>query len=173
MARVIMHISPEISARFWAKVKKGPNCWEWTAAKHRNGYGAFGESKGSRSRLAHRYAWISTNGVVQPGTFVLHRCDNRACVRPSHLFLGTHQENVDDMVAKGRQGRGAKHGAAVAARCPRGARHYKTTLTADDVRAIRSTYAAGQTTEKALAARFGVSRGSINSILRRKSWGHL
>jgi hypothetical protein len=98
-----------MSVRFWSKVNKdgpvlrpelGP-CWEWTASLVTGGYGGFSVRR--RQTRAHRYSWEETNGPVPSGLFVLHRCDNPPCVRPSHLFLGTIQDNVDDMMAKGRQ----------------------------------------------------------------------
>lgn len=88
---------------FWTRVKKSddPNgCWEYQRT-HRNGYGRiylFGYFT-----QAHQLAWmIANNRFIQKGMCVCHRCDNHACVRPDHLFLGTHQDNMNDMVAKGR-----------------------------------------------------------------------
>lgn len=94
--------------RFWSKVRKadGDACWEWTAAKFPKGYGkvALPRAKGSAQTLdgAHRVAWMLINGPIPANLWVLHKCDNRACCRPDHLFLGTHQDNMDDMIAKGR-----------------------------------------------------------------------
>jgi hypothetical protein len=83
----------------------GP-CWLWTAQRNAKGYGVF--SVRGRPRLAHRVAWSLENAGEAPrDRLVCHRCDNPRCVRASHLFLGTAQDNTDDMVAKGRQARGA------------------------------------------------------------------
>jgi len=87
--------------RFWAKVDKTGDCWEWTGARFHHGYGLFYESASVRTR-AHRFAYETLAGPIPPGVLVLHRCDNPPCVRPEHLFLGTQADNVADMIAKGR-----------------------------------------------------------------------
>lgn len=90
--------------RFWSKVAvvPGDGCWEWIAGlKGNNGYGDFSLGVG-RNIGAHRFAWAITNGPIGDGLFVCHRCDNRKCVRPDHLFLGTAGDNNRDMFAKGR-----------------------------------------------------------------------
>ena len=92
--------------RFWDKVDKSGRCWEWLAAKNSSGYGRLNNN--GRNHLAHRVAWILTNGPIPEGDHygticVLHHCDNPPCVNPAHLFLGTIQDNVNDMIEKGRQ----------------------------------------------------------------------
>jgi hypothetical protein len=91
-----------LADRFWEKVDKAGGCWLWTAAKGSNGYGNFVAYKGEAPTGAHRMSWELTFGEIPDGGFVLHRCDNRLCVRPSHLFLGTQADNLRDMHAKGR-----------------------------------------------------------------------
>jgi len=86
--------------RFWPKVNKTEGCWEWTACI-RNGYGAFGVKK-NEVLNAHRYSWILSYGEIPEGLLVCHHCDNRICVRPDHLFLGTHYDNTHDGIVKGR-----------------------------------------------------------------------
>lgn len=91
--------------RFWQKVDKTTGCWNWTASvaglwPHR--YGCATPIKGNSTRRAHRIAWLMTHGAIPEGLSVLHHCDNALCVRPDHLFLGTQQENVFDMVRKKR-----------------------------------------------------------------------
>ncbi len=95
-----------IYERFWEKVdSRGINdCWNWTAYISTNGYGIFGENR-NKNVGAHRKAWELTNGKIPNKLCVLHKCDNRKCVNPSHLFLGSHSDNTRDMDRKGRRGK--------------------------------------------------------------------
>ncbi len=95
--------------RFWSKVKLGYHnqCWPWIAGLTHNGYGKFsiGSRDSQRIIRAHRFAWEFFKGEIPTASQVLHRCDNRLCCNPSHLFLGTNIDNVADKVAKNRQAR--------------------------------------------------------------------
>lgn len=88
--------------RFMKKVSIQNGCWPWLAAKTKDGYGQF--NVGGRMQYAHRVSYGMFVGPI--GEYhVLHRCDNPSCVRPDHLFLGTHDDNMKDMAAKDRSGR--------------------------------------------------------------------
>jgi hypothetical protein len=88
--------------RFWDKVKiAGPkDCWEWTAAKDKNGYGFFRFD--DKQQKAHRVAWQLEIGPIPDEMHICHVCDNPPCVNPNHLFLGTPKDNMQDKLAKGR-----------------------------------------------------------------------
>ena len=90
--------------RFLNKVNVTDECWEWTGAKNNKGYGKLSRSVDGKRRdlLAHRYSYELHHGPVPDDLVVCHRCDNRLCVRPDHLFIATQSENVKDSVKKGR-----------------------------------------------------------------------
>jgi len=158
--------------RFWGKVESNAlGCWAWRGARasdprggKQNSYGQFWvgskADKTGRMAFAHRVAWELVNGPIPEGMKVLHHCDNPACVRPSHLFLGTQVHNMVDMVAKGRANRAT------------GTRHYGAKLTDDQVRQIRALYRPGKNRADRgnaieLAHQYGVSRGTITDVATR------
>ncbi len=96
--------------RFWNKVDKSRECWEWTASKTRDGYGRFRFHE--KTVGAHRMAWALSKGEIPSHVSVLHRCDNKICVNPSHLFLGTQADNIRDRCEKGRSAIGENQGSA-------------------------------------------------------------
>lgn len=91
-----------LACRFWSKVEKSDGCWEWNASIFKlTGYGQFA-LESTRPINAHRMAWILEHGDIPDGMNVCHHCDNRLCVNPAHLFLGSQQDNMIDMTEKGR-----------------------------------------------------------------------
>lgn len=139
----------------------GDGCHEWTSQIDKKGYGRL-RAQGT-SKLAHRIAYELANGPIPAGMEVCHSCDNPRCVNPSHLFLGTHNDNMKDGVAKGRFSR--THQA-------KGEQRYNAKLTNDDVLAIRAAYASGEY-QKDIAARYGMVQQSIHEIVTRKTWRHI
>lgn len=143
--------------RFLAKAQKRDNgCIEWTASIGPGGYGQFRLARQRKNMLAHRYAWTLANGPIPDGMFVCHHCDNRLCVNPAHLFLGTPADNSADMVRKKRS-KGA----------PRpGRTNPNARLTEIEVEAIRASSAS----IRALAEAFGVGKSQIHRIRHGLSW---
>lgn len=159
---------------FWP-IDKG--CWEWPGSRNpRSGYGQISTSIAGKPVLftAHRAMWEALYG---PTTLcVLHRCDNPACFRPDHLFLGTHKDNTKDMFAKGRQqdylkqARGMAHGSVKhPERLKRGEDNASAKIAASDVRAIRASVE----TLAVLARRYEMTEAGISAVRRRKTWKHL
>ncbi len=150
-------------ALFFAKVSMPPKsgrgrCWEWSGSLDKKGYGKF---RLSRKRVigAHRFSYLVFDGGVQDDPEVVcHRCDNPKCVNPEHLFGGTHQDNNDDSITKGRR------------RYIRGAHHHSAKMSLDDVNYIRTQYAAGAATQRALAKTLGVSQHCIWSVIQNITW---
>jgi hypothetical protein len=139
-------------ARFWEKVRKGAGCWEWTGGVSSRGYGTFWG--GDKYVTAHRWAYM--HEVGDPGSrMVLHRCDNRRCVNPAHLFLGTAGDNSLDMVEKRRQ--------------TFGERNPRAKLNEKQVRAIRADAAPAAE----IAAMFGVHPAHVRLIRRNGAWRHI
>lgn len=146
----------EFQRHFWSRVVASGDCWLWTGVRTGSGYGEI--SRSGRYISAHRAAYEMLLGSIPDGLCVLHHCDNPLCVRPAHLFLGTHADNAADRNMKRRQARGERQGLAK--------------LTSRRVRWIRKAYAAGLGSQRKLADRFGVSQPTIWKIIHRKTWGH-
>lgn len=166
---------PEL--RFWGRVQGTQNrdaCWIWTGSVHRKtGYGQFTPQPG-RTVSAHRYAWDCANGPIPQGLCVLHRCDNKVCVNPAHLFLGTNRDNTLDMLAKGRGAVGDRHPArARGDYLARGEAHVNAKLTAQRVGEIRQLLAEGGMSQKRIADLFGVSQMTVSNIKQGKIWRHV
>lgn len=169
---VIFTVEP---ADFWRRVKKSskPNgCWEWTGSTS-DGYGIIHKRDNDRSYhlRVHRVAWEMRRGKIPADKFVLHRCDNRRCVRLKHLFLGTYLDNVRDMMAKGRHW--CQTDPAKARYYRSGERHYGAKLRLEQVRVIRKIIAwFPRANYRNIARLFGVGFSTIYGIKCGKSWRH-
>lgn len=143
--------------RFWDKVdlKDDKECWEWKRATQSKKYGSVGIGNG-KTALAHRVAFMLSNGEIPPGLCVLHKCDNRKCVNPTHLFLGTIQDNNRDMHNKGRHAKGEKNG--------------RSKLTTDDVNRIRCLHNEKGYSCSRLSKLYDVSSSNISGITKEKYW---
>ncbi len=177
-----------VSERLWEKVNRngpipphqphlGP-CWLWMAYLDVKGYGRLSVATYPngvyKAKLAysHILVWEEVKGAVPTGLCVLHKCDNPACVRPDHLFLGTRKDNNKDRHAKGRYDT-----------CPKGEDNYKHKLTSDQVLEIRricqpakpgnTHMGAPKNSYTDLARWYGVNYGTIRLIVLRKNWKHI
>ncbi len=142
-----------IEQRFWPKVRKTDGCWEWIASQK----GKPGKNYGIvtfRQRFygAHQVSWILANGEIPNGYYVCHKCDNRLCVRPDHLFLGTPTDNSQDCIKKGRFVAGGRR-----------------KLTLEDARKIRAEKGAGEATS-AIAKRYGLCFSHVWGVINNRCW---
>lgn len=158
----------KVLVRFLASVDSSDlnGCWLWTkgvkvskCGHHRGVFNA-----GGAHHFASRFAYVIANGQIRPGMLVCHTCDNPLCVRPSHLFLGSHSDNARDCLNKGRHpAHTGTHNAV------RGERHPCAKLTMAQVHEIRDAWYPGYG-KRRLAKRYGVSLGAIKSLLIGRSW---
>ncbi len=156
------HRSPE--ERFWEKVDRGDpdECWLWTAATYGSGYGAFRVGgRSGKTWHAHRWLWQHLNHPLGNSTHVLHRCDNPPCVNPSHLFIGTHTDNMRDMIAKARRDTAVGEDNGLAK------------LTAASVLEARASYSGQRGECKALCQRYGVHKNTMLAALHGRTWRHV
>lgn len=135
------------------------HCIEWTGyVDPKHGYGIVG---GKKNQKAHRVAWEKENGAIPDGLFILHKCDNRACVNPEHLFLGTQTDNMRDCAAKGRirspDNTGTKHGLSKI-----------TEQTAVRIKMLR-----GVLSEQKVADSLGMSQQQVHDIMVCNAWKHV
>ncbi len=145
--------APEI--RVWRYLVPSCGCWIWGGTiQKRDGYGVFATKPGKQVK-AHRYVYELFGNKIPSGAHLLHRCDNRKCVNPDHMFIGTNRENTADRVAKGRSAHGVKSA--------------KAKLTPDAVTEIRRLLAAGESMSS-VARLFGVTAQSIFLIKRGDTW---
>lgn len=144
-----------VEQRLMEKVRKDPGgCWLWTGVVVRR-YGQIGVK--GKGRRTHRVSYELFKGPIPEGLYVLHSCDNPLCVNPDHLFLGTNEDNMADMVKKGRAARMA------------GEKHGMSKLTAQDVtRILRDNRK-----QKEIAKDYAVTQSLISHVKCRKGWKHI
>lgn len=168
---------PSVEERFWRRVDKenglvhpvDGKCWTWVSyrgAKPKR-YGSF--FRNGALTGAHRASYEMHVGPVPPGLFVLHRCDNPPCVRPSHLFVGTVKDNGEDMARKGRSVKGRK----VPSIGRPGELNVHSKIRNQDVLRIRELHAEHGVSSRSLAKQFGICKSSVNYIIRRESWTNI
>ena len=137
--------------RFMFYVNITEDCWIWKGALNRSGYGKF-YFQGFGHDIAHRVSYKLFKGSIKDDFFVCHRCDNPACVNPNHLWLGTHKDNMTDMVQKNRQ---------------------KSKLNANDVIKIRELVERFRVSHKKIMEEFNITSGTISNIIYRRIWKHI
>ena len=146
--------------RLWLGVVHSDNgCWEWTGPTAGKGYGSISLGRRGTQTYTHRLSWTIAHGPVPNDLMVLHRCDNPPCVRPSHLFLGTAQDNMRDMHAKGRWNPGDR----------RGENNGNSRFSRQDIMRIRKARTAGLT-YSAIAKEHNVSIAHAHRIVTGKAW---
>lgn len=144
------------------RMRDGLNgCKEWTAYTDVYGYGVF--KTGGKVRKAHRLSWEAFVGKIPDGMCVLHKCDNRKCINPDHLFLGTFSDNVKDMMKKGR------HRAGIAPQI--GQKNGMSKITEIQAKEIISLI--GKMSQDEIAKKFKITRGQVVKISTSKAWAHL
>lgn len=156
--------SPECSAaslrmdpvqNFWSKVRKGAGCWIWEGGLSPKGYGV--HWIGTGHKRAHRYSFQLATGIDPGGRVVMHKCDNRRCVNPAHLQLGTQAENIADMDRKGRRN------------APRGIQHGSAKVTPEQVAAIRCD----PRPPREIAKDYPIGSSGIEAIKSGRTWRHI
>ena len=146
-------IKPEV--RFWKFIEKTDYCWNWKGGRSGNGYGYFSEEWNHQVR-AHRFSYELHKGKIPEGMVLCHACDNKICVNPEHLWVGTSGDNTRDAVKKGLMGGGEANP--------------NSHLTWRDVKRIRELYATNEYSQKSLGSMFGVCQVQVGEIVRHKSW---
>lgn len=143
-----------ITDRFFRKIEKTSHCWNWFGAVYPNGYGAF---RVGREGYAHRISWEIHRGKIPYKMNVLHHCDNRKCVNPEHLFIGTAKDNAQDCIRKGR--------------FPMGERTYCSKLTEKEIKEIRDLYP--MFFQREIGRIYGIGQSQVGRIIKKIRWKHI
>jgi hypothetical protein len=157
----------DMETKFWRHATKAgeDDCWQWAGNLNEKGYGRIKHYRSRKWVKAHRYSYELHHGEIPAGMLVLHSCDNRSCVNPKHLRIGTCMDNSQDMVARGRAGRGPGPTRS-------GSAHPYAKLTEADIPVIRDLVKSGATMPS-VAARFGVGVSAIHNVFHGKTWKHV
>ena len=139
----------------------GDGCWHWTGMKNDRGYGYVYLHSARRMVRAHRLSYELFVGEIPEGACVCHTCDNRACVNPDHLWIGTHGQNMGDRKNKGRYDT-----------MPVGSKHHMAKLTEANVSGMRALYRSGQYGFRKIARMYGVSRNAARNAITGNTWSH-
>jgi hypothetical protein len=146
-----------LKKRFISKVDKSSDCWNWVAHCHKTtGYGRFGYK--GKPIGAHRASYMLYKGSIPKGMSVLHKCNNRKCVNPSHLYIGNHKDNAKDSIAAGTIARGERHG--------------KSKLCREDIVNIREFKKEGMY-HKDIAKIYKVRTSTVTRIVNNQRWQHV
>lgn len=152
------------------KIDEITGCWNWIASLNHAGYGQIGNGK--KVLRSSRVSYELHNGSIPNDMFVLHTCDNRKCVNPKHLWLGNHQDNMDDRNSKNRQAKGDK--------CLRkninslkGEKNPSSILTNITVEKIRQMYKTNNYSTRYLSRMFNCGQTTIMNIVNNKTWKHI
>lgn len=154
--------SESYASKFWARVDRTKDCWEWQGSRTARGYGQLKLPRSTTNIRAHRLAYFLATGRDPQEKLVCHTCDNPPCCNPAHLFLGDDADNVQDMVAKGRA-RGGKGS---------GETNSRAKMTEAEARLVISAIIAGKTNRE-IARDLPVSHGLISRIRHRHAWREL
>lgn len=149
--------------RFWDKVKKTSSCWVWLAAKRgKTGYGCFKYQ--NKVIDSHRMSWFLEKGDIPDGMLVCHKCDNRLCVNPAHLFLGTYRDNLIDAIKKGRANPHKN------SKWKKGTNPSFHKINKEIADKIRLEYVTIKTNYRELAKKYNISRQAICDVIRNRFW---